>query len=474
MRWSTITELLAKLITPVVNMALARILAPEAFGVLATVTMVLSFAEIFVESGFQKFLIQHNFEDKSQEHRYMSVAFWSNLCFSALIWGVVILFRNPIAALAGNEGLGFPLALAGLAIPLYGIIGIQNCQLKKRLDFKSLFFVRIISAFVPLAVTLPLAALGMGYWSLIIGNIASLLLQSVLLVIFGKFKPAVFFRWDILRHMLSYGVWSILDGLACWGTAWVDSLMIAQFMSDYYLGLYKHSAAMVTSLFGIVTAAVTPVLLSALSKLQDDQKEFNKTFLKLQKTLCTFMLPLSVGVFLYRELAALVLFGNKWLEAADIIGVLSLATMARTLFVRIYSEVYRAKGKFQIPLYLQIADLAILIPACMISVRSGFWPLVYTRALVQLDLVIPEMIIVWVLCGISLKDTFGQLAPATLATALMALVSVGLQSINSGTVWSVISIGICVIVYFAVLFLFKKERETYLIPLVNVWKEKVK
>ena len=62
MKWSSVTELAAKVISPIVNMLLARVLAPAAFGMLATVTMVISFAEVFVESGFQKFLIQHNFE----------------------------------------------------------------------------------------------------------------------------------------------------------------------------------------------------------------------------------------------------------------------------------------------------------------------------------------------------------------------------------------------------------------------------
>ena len=61
LKWSTATEFLAKIISPVINMCLARILAPEAFGVLATITMIISFAEIFVESGFQKFLIQYQF-----------------------------------------------------------------------------------------------------------------------------------------------------------------------------------------------------------------------------------------------------------------------------------------------------------------------------------------------------------------------------------------------------------------------------
>lgn len=60
-RWSALTEIAAKLVTPVTAMILARLLAPEAFGVVATVTMVVSFVEMFADAGFQKYLVQHEF-----------------------------------------------------------------------------------------------------------------------------------------------------------------------------------------------------------------------------------------------------------------------------------------------------------------------------------------------------------------------------------------------------------------------------
>ena len=58
-KWSSITEILSKLISPIVNIVLARLLAPEAFGIVATITMVISFAEVFTDAGFQKYIIQH-------------------------------------------------------------------------------------------------------------------------------------------------------------------------------------------------------------------------------------------------------------------------------------------------------------------------------------------------------------------------------------------------------------------------------
>ena len=56
-KWSSMAEVASKLISPIVNMVLARLLTPSAFGIVATVTMIITFAEIFQDAGFQKYLI---------------------------------------------------------------------------------------------------------------------------------------------------------------------------------------------------------------------------------------------------------------------------------------------------------------------------------------------------------------------------------------------------------------------------------
>lgn len=56
-RWSVFSEIGAKLIAPVANMILARLLAPAAFGAVATLTVVVSFADVFTDAGFQKYII---------------------------------------------------------------------------------------------------------------------------------------------------------------------------------------------------------------------------------------------------------------------------------------------------------------------------------------------------------------------------------------------------------------------------------
>ncbi len=456
--WSTVTEVGTRLISPVLNMILARILAPEAFGVLATVTMVISFAEIFVESGFQKFLIQHEFADEKEEHQYMSVAFWSNMLFSLVIWAVILIFRNPIASIAGNEELGIVIAVSGVMIPMYGVIGIQNCIIKKRLQFKRLFYVRVPAAAAPLIITVPLACMGLGYWSLIIGNIGGLAIQSLALLYVGRFKPLAYFSLSKLKHMLKSGAFTLMDGLAVWATNWVDMFLIANSMTEHELGLYKNSISIITALFAMVNSAVVPVLYSSLSKLQKDNEAFKRMFLAAQKLLCMFILPLGVGVYLYRDLATQLMLGDQWSGAAYIVGITALTYAARVCFVSFYSSAYQAKGYFFLPLIMQVLDLVMLVPTCIIAARSGFDGLVTARALIRLDLIIPEMIAAFVVCRIKPGDTIKAVYPYCISAGVMCILAIQLQSMAQTLLWNFASILLCAAAYFAVLFLFKKER----------------
>lgn len=465
-KWSSITEIVSRIIRPITNMILARILLPEAFGVLASIMMIIAFAEVFVESGFQKFLIQYEFKDDKEEYQYLSVAFWANLCFSLIVWVVIIIFRNQLAVLVGSPEIGIPVAVTGMVVPLYGIVGIQNCRLRKTLEFKKLFWVRLCSALVPLVVTLPCALAGLDYWSLIIGNIAGAFVRMGILYFIDRFKPSFTFDFKKLFHMLQFGIWTLLDGLAVWATSWLDTLLISRNLSDYYLGLYKNSTATIAQFITIVTASVTPVLFASLSRI-DDKKEFNSFFLKVQHTLALFLIPMGFGLWFYRDLAVAVLFGKEWTEAGDIVGIMSLTITIRTVLVSFYSDAFRAKGKFQIPLILQVLDIAAIVPVCIISLNQGFWTLVYARAFVRFDLIIPEAIIVFIICGITPKDTIKALLHPIIATGAMSVSILLIKNLFTGMIWQFTTIILVMAVYFVVLFSFKEDRERYLYPVIS-------
>ena len=117
-KWSSITEILSKCIQPISNMLLARILSPDAFGVVATINIIISFVDMFTDAGFQKYIIQHEFEDDDKLEQNLTVAFWTNLALSIILWLFIIIFKDRIAEIVGSPGLGFTIAITCSTLPM--------------------------------------------------------------------------------------------------------------------------------------------------------------------------------------------------------------------------------------------------------------------------------------------------------------------------------------------------------------------
>ncbi|MCQ6526089.1 lipopolysaccharide biosynthesis protein [Bacillus mycoides] len=458
-KWSSITEIAAKLIGPLTNMILARLIAPEAFGVVATVTMIISFADMFTDAGFQKYLIQHEFKDDREKYRYANVAFLTNLIIAIFLWGIIILFSEQIAVLVGNKGLGDVVAIACIQLPLTAFSSIQMALYRRNFDFKTLFWVRIFSLCVPIFVIIPLAFLGLSYWSLIIGSIIMQISNAIILTIKSSWKPNLFYDMRILKDMLSFSVWSLVEAISIWLTTWIDAFIIGSLLSEHLLGIYKTSTTMVNALMAIVTASIVPVLFSALSRLQNNSEQFNMMYFKMQKIVSIFIFPLGVGVYLYSDLATQILLGSKWGEASEVIGIWALTSTIMIVYGHFCSEVYRAKGRPKLSFLAQLLHLVVLIPVCIVSAKYGFWALVYARSWIRLELVLVHLIFMKFIIGISVSKTFSNTLPAAIAAIIMGSLGFFLQKLGEGITWSFISIVICMIAYFLLLSFFPTVRE---------------
>ena len=135
--------------------------------------MVITFADLFTDAGFQKYLIQQPFDNVNEEYQYVNVAFWTNLFISAILWVIICFFSNSIARLVGSPGLGIVICVASFTLFLTSFSSIQMALYQRNFDFKTLFIVRIGSILIPLIITVPLAWNGFSYWSIIIGTICA-------------------------------------------------------------------------------------------------------------------------------------------------------------------------------------------------------------------------------------------------------------------------------------------------------------
>lgn len=468
-KWSAITEFAAKLISPLSTIILARILSPDAFGILVTATMVISFAEIFTDAGFQKYIIQHNFNDTASLHKAANVAFWSNLGLAVLFWIFICIFSSHIAAIVGSEGYGLVIAVSAICLPIGAISSIQMAILRRKLDYRSLFYVRIVGIFIPLAITIPLALLTHSYWSLIIGMIAMNISNAILLAIYSAWRPKIWYDFSLLKDMLSFTIWTIVESITIWLTGYVDIFIVGAYLSTHYMGVYRTGITLVGAILAIITNTTTSVLFSALSSLQNDEYKFRRMFFNFQKMVAMFILPMGVGIYLFRDFITIVALGDQWHEAAFLIGIWALTSTITIIYSHYCSEVFRSKGKPQLSALAQSLHLIILIPTVIISVKYGFESLCLWRSLARLSMVAIALWLVYPLVHISFIQMTQNISHALLATAIMTGVFIFLP--NQMDAWtSIINILICATSYLLVILCFKDEREM----LVNIVKKNLK
>lgn len=468
-KWSTVTEVLAKLVMPVSGMILARFVMPEAFGVVAAVTMVLSFAEIFADAGFQKYLVQHEFKDVEDKYKSANVAFWTNFIMSAFLLTIIIIFRNSIAILVGSPSSGLPIAIGSISLLLIAFSSIQMALYRREFDFKKLFTIRIFTILIPFVITIPLAILGFSYWSIIIGTIATHLLNAILLTASSKWKPKFFYSFKIFKEMFAFSFFTLLEALTIWLVSWADMFIIGRFFDEYYLGLYRNSNSMVNALMSLITASIIPVLFSALSRLQNDKTAFNNTFLKVQKLTAMLVIPMGVGLFFFRDLATSIIFGDKWMEASIIIGLNGLMSALMIVFSHFNSEVFRAKGKPFLSTLTQIIHLLFLVPVCLFFAQKGFFDLVYARALIRLQLMLTSLLFMSLVIKFPVRKIFYNMIPVFAATIVMAAAAYLLLFVSDAMWWQFVAIIICVIVYAGILLCFPSTRKILLYVLKKVY-----
>ncbi len=457
-KWSALTEIATKLISPIAGMILARLLTPEAYGAVATTTIIISFAEMLTDAGFQRYLIQHDFDNDEDKYKCADTAFWLNLTLSVVAWFVIVLFRHPLAQLVGSPELGNAIAIACTIIPITAFSSIQAGFYKRDLNFKPLFNARMIVIAIPFCITIPLALWLRNYWALIAGSIAHSIIYAIVLAINSKWKPSLRFSYDKTKDMASFWAWTSVGRIITYITGYIDLFLISNKFDQHLLGIYRTSMQTSTHIIALISAIVVPVLLPTYSKTQNDHQKLRKTILNIQKHLGILLLPIGLGVFLYSDLITKILLGSQWDEAAPIIGIWGLMHAFTLLLSRNYTNAFIAIGKPKIPVIIQAIYAAILIPAIILSADISFNCVYITRSFMRIWHIALNMLFIFITIKLSIFKTFRNLIPEFAGCLALFIISTLLSSISNSSYWQLFSIIIIAATYFSIIFLFRKER----------------
>ena len=155
------------------------------------------------------------------------------------------------------------------------------------------------------------------------------------------------------------------------------------------------------------------------------------------------------------------MLGDQWSEAAGVLGLWGLMEAITVVFARFCSPVYPAIGKPRVSVIVQILHVIVLVPAVIISGKYGFETLYITRSLIRLELVLVNMIAVYIMIKQSPWKMLMNVMPQLICSLLMAIIGYILLGINNGITISFVWVSACVAVYFISLYiLFPKDRSS--------------
>lgn len=457
-KWSTVTEMAVKLVQPISNLILVRILAPEAFAAVATINMVVSFADIFTDAGFQRYIIQQDYDSEQKKDLVVNVAFWTNLGASLFLWLLIFLGRAPIAKLVGAPELGAGIIVASLALPMTSFSSIQMALFRRDFNFKTLFYIRLFSALVPLVVTTPLALMGAGYWAIVIGTLCGRLFDAVALTVLSKWKPEFRYSFQVLKEMFSFSFWSLVESISTWLTIWIGVFIVGLRVSDYYTGVYTTVINTVNSIMSIIVGATTSVLFSSLSRLKNDRQAYMSVFYGFQRTTAMFVLPIGIGMFVFQGPITDLLLGSEWMEGAPLLGAWGLCYAFSIIFGNLISEVYRSLGKPKLSVLAQVLHIVVLAPVCYYFAGKSFTVLSYARSISRFEFVLVHFLLVYFVLKMSPVSMIKNILPYLAAAVVMGGVGFALLGLCKNVAMSLLCIGICACVYFCVLLLGKRTR----------------
>ena len=348
------------------NVALARLLTPQEFGLVAMVMTVIGFLQIFRDMGLSTATIQR----PDITHAQVSNLFWLNVAVSGAI-SLVIAAGAPAIAWFYHEPRLINIALAlSVYFILNGLAGQHVALLNRQMRFVAISVIEAGSMAVGLSIGITMAFTGYGYWSLVAATLTQAVVRLVAIWSMSRWRPQRPVRGVGTRPMVSFGANLTLSGFLYSASIGSDSLLIGRAYGSDAVGLYTRAAALLARPLQQLMAPIYTVVVPALSRLQNQPERYRNFYLQVFESL-------AIAGFLFTGLVlplahpiTVTLLGTRWEAAAIIFAGLSIAGVTGPLSSAT-SWLYTSQGRGADMLKLSVIEAAVTITSVLVGLRYG-------------------------------------------------------------------------------------------------------
>ena len=327
MVWTAVQKYSTMFISFVSDIILARLLTPHDFGCIGMLAIFMVLAETFIDGGFGSALIQ---KKRPTQEDYSTVFFW-NMGMSVLLYAVLYLSAPAISRFYNLPILCSVLRVQGLVLFVYAFNIIQRNQLKKRLDFKSISIVTVISSIVALSITIYMAYKGFGVWALVAKNLIAATITSLVFWFLLKWRPKWTFSWKSFKELFSFGFYMFLTHLVTRFSTSIQGLLIGKVYNPDTMGYYSKAAGTENMASTSISQIMDQVTYPLYAEVQDDRIRLQNMVKRLTMTLSYVTFPIMFILLLLAKPLFVLLYTEKWLQSVPYFQVLCIAGLAQCL-----------------------------------------------------------------------------------------------------------------------------------------------
>lgn len=423
--WSLAEKAGSMLLQMGVSILVARMLAPEDYGVMALLTVFATLSLVVVDSGFSQTLIRSREPSPSD---YRSV-FRFNLVTATLLYGVMVALSPLLAAFFDQPVLTRIAPVLFLLLPLNALCVIQQAIYTRRFRFDTLSKVVFASTAVSGVVAVAMAWSGCGVWSLVAQRLAAMGVKAALLWMLSDWRPAGRYDGRALRAMAPYSLRLLATDLISTLYNNISQLFVGKMYSTEMLGFFNQGQKLKDLPVTATIQSVQNVSFPALSKIREDSGKFAEGYRQLLLMVAFVVSPVMLGMVAVAEELFALFLGEKWMPTVPYFEILSLSGLFMPLAM-VACNVLKARSDGSVIVRLEVVKktvqtliLAVSIPC---GVRAIAWGVV-AMAFCELTL---NLRAAWRFAELS----FGRIARAILPAVLLSVAMFAAVRLYGGVV----------------------------------------
>ena len=402
-KWTLTGSVAGEVLGFAIGILLARLLLPKDFGMVATVGIVTGIAGYFTGAGTGQALVRA----KEIDQQHFNVVFTLQLAIACVIYLIFLIIAPLFASYFGEPMYKSLLLVSGLNFFIRPFVSLPSARLQREMQFRSPIIIGLTTTVIGSTLSIVLALLGYGPWSLIFSGLSGSLINAFLLSLSVRQKYAL--AWDraIAKDLGGYGIKVVANNLLEYYRGQFLLLILSKLRGPGDVGLYNRASSLAQVPMRIVGSSPYQAVFRALASEQDNLDKSRYIYYRTITLVTTYTLPLYVMAWWLAEPGIRFIYGERWLGSAEPLAILALTGLFRCIG-NPSGAVIEARNRMSTETKLNVAAWVILVPGAIYGLKWGLVGVAWAAA-GTLIFFCSSLAIV---AGRELKGTFGALVKA--------------------------------------------------------------